>query len=577
MLATINTSGQMSGSSPVLFAATASFVANAQTASFVALAQSASNAVSAQTASFANAFTVASTLTAQTLVVQTITSSVVYSSGSNIFGNNIANTQTFTGSMNLTGSLTVITTGTELQVTSTGVNLGNALTDTHNITGSLRVTGSITSQGGFILGNSATIAPTGSIGYNNAIGVFIYGKSGSEADFRLYNRDGLTAMSVIAGTQNISFNGSVAIGTSNTPTNKLTISNDGNSVVAFRINDTNANASFLSLNASNTDSAIIAGGTSAIPFDIYTGGAARMRITSGGLVLIGTSTLGSGTGVSDLLTIGKSNSSSTGINFTDGTSNRWGFIYINNAKTVYGSFSDTTFETGGSATERMRITSGGNVGIGVTPSSWATITPIQIKNASFAGYSTGTTHILYAGSNFYYDGSGDKYISNGHASLFSQALGEHNWSSSPNNSSGAGASLTLTANMKLSQPGDLYLYNGAFQQQGVWTVLNTGYTSGASSFSFDVGVGDEGGGGNIFKVEAGFAHYYGMAYNCLAEFYVTTRGVDWETTDVIRRDTSLAGSFTASKPNSTTLRVTKNAGNYGGGGRYWIKITKVNY
>jgi hypothetical protein len=69
------------------------------------------------------------------------------------------------------------------------------------------VTGSITSQGGFILGNSATISSTGSIGYNNAVGVFIYGKSGSEADFRLYNKDGLTAMSVAAGTQNVSFNG----------------------------------------------------------------------------------------------------------------------------------------------------------------------------------------------------------------------------------------------------------------------------------------------------------------------------------------------------------------------------------
>ena len=40
-----------------------------------------------------------STITAQTLVVQTITSSVVYSSGSNIFGNSLANTQVFSGSI----------------------------------------------------------------------------------------------------------------------------------------------------------------------------------------------------------------------------------------------------------------------------------------------------------------------------------------------------------------------------------------------------------------------------------------------------------------------------------------------
>jgi hypothetical protein len=66
------------------------------------------NAISASyasTSSFADDFTVAGTLTAQKIVVQTVTSSVVYSSGSNVFGNNISNTQTFTGSVNITGSL----------------------------------------------------------------------------------------------------------------------------------------------------------------------------------------------------------------------------------------------------------------------------------------------------------------------------------------------------------------------------------------------------------------------------------------------------------------------------------------
>jgi hypothetical protein len=48
--------------------------------------------------------TVAGTITAQKLNVQQITSSVVYSSGSNIFGNSLANTQTFTGSIQATGS-----------------------------------------------------------------------------------------------------------------------------------------------------------------------------------------------------------------------------------------------------------------------------------------------------------------------------------------------------------------------------------------------------------------------------------------------------------------------------------------
>jgi len=85
-----------------------------------------------------------STITAQTLVVQTITSSVSVMTGSTNFGSLLANTHTFTGSLNVTGSLSVVTTGTELQVTNTGVRIGNVSTDVHPITGSVNVSGSAT-------------------------------------------------------------------------------------------------------------------------------------------------------------------------------------------------------------------------------------------------------------------------------------------------------------------------------------------------------------------------------------------------------------------------------------------------
>jgi hypothetical protein len=62
---------------------------------------------SAVTASYATNLTVSGTITAQTLVVQTVTSSVIYSSGSNVFGNDITNTQVMTGSLLMTGSLNI--------------------------------------------------------------------------------------------------------------------------------------------------------------------------------------------------------------------------------------------------------------------------------------------------------------------------------------------------------------------------------------------------------------------------------------------------------------------------------------
>jgi len=54
--------------------------------------------------SITGSLVVSSTITAQTLVVQTVTSSIVYSSGSNLFGSALGDIQTFTGSLNVTGS-----------------------------------------------------------------------------------------------------------------------------------------------------------------------------------------------------------------------------------------------------------------------------------------------------------------------------------------------------------------------------------------------------------------------------------------------------------------------------------------
>ena len=84
---------------------------------------SGSNALSASyatSASYANAFTVAGTLTAQTLVVQTITASVEYSSGSNVFGNSVSNTHQFTGSVSVSGSMTIAARSQALNFFSVG-------------------------------------------------------------------------------------------------------------------------------------------------------------------------------------------------------------------------------------------------------------------------------------------------------------------------------------------------------------------------------------------------------------------------------------------------------------------------
>ena len=61
--------------------------------------------------------TVTGQIIAQTINVQQVTSSIVFSSGSNVFGNQLANRQTFTGSVNITGSLALA--GNDMTITST--------------------------------------------------------------------------------------------------------------------------------------------------------------------------------------------------------------------------------------------------------------------------------------------------------------------------------------------------------------------------------------------------------------------------------------------------------------------------
>jgi len=106
--------------------------------------------------------TTTGTITSQTLVVQTITSSIEFVTGSTRNGSLAANTHEFTGSVLMTGSLSVVTTGTELQVNASGVNIGNALTDNHIISGSVRINPNglfVSSSGNVGIGTSTPNAP----------------------------------------------------------------------------------------------------------------------------------------------------------------------------------------------------------------------------------------------------------------------------------------------------------------------------------------------------------------------------------------------------------------------------------
>jgi hypothetical protein len=85
-----------------------------------------------------------------------------------------------------------------------------------------------------------------------------------------------------------------------------------------------------------------------------------------------------------------------------------GFVSTNQGSFGFGDlvFGTRSVNTDTQATERMRITSGGNVGIGVAPNSWgSSFRPLQM--GSYGSFITGRTddNSMFIGKNVYFDGS----------------------------------------------------------------------------------------------------------------------------------------------------------------------------
>jgi hypothetical protein len=116
-----------------------------------------------------------------------------------------------------------------------------------------------------------------------------------------------------------------------------------------------------------------------------------------------------------------------------------------------------TFYTSNS--EKMHLDSSGNLGLGVTPSAWgAGSQALQNGGGSFFQYNNDR---IFIGQNSYIDSSfNDKFIGNGYATRYRQYAGTHAfYVSTVSNSSGAGASQSLTQAMTLDASGNLIVGN----------------------------------------------------------------------------------------------------------------------
>ena len=199
--------------------------------------------------------TATGTITAQTLVVQTVTSSIVYSSGSNQFGQNTGNTQSMTGSLQVTGSthyllgnvgIGTTSPGTKLQVNSTAGNYG--ITNTN---GTVTIGTYIEASNTYASFGTSTNHPIGFFTNNNAPQMYI-------------NTSGNVGIGTTSPTDLIHAAAGTAAG--------LSLQATGTGGSTWRI-------------LSTDNAASIGGGNLG-----FNNGSYRMVITSGGEVLIGTTT-----------------------------------------------------------------------------------------------------------------------------------------------------------------------------------------------------------------------------------------------------------------------------------------------
>ena len=655
MLATINTTGQMSGSSPVLFASTASFVANAQTASFVqnaqsasyiltaqtasfvanaqtasfvanaqtasfvALAQSASNAVSAQTASFANTFTVNSTLTAQTLVVQTITSSVDFVTGSTRFGSLLANTHQFTGSVNMTGSLALTGAATfSSTVTTTQLLLNESspkITFTPlSYSGAYRtVLGTRSGAEGVLqLGNNN---PNYIVGGNTGVGGSLHFYVNAISDF-ITSTNGTLAL-VLGSSGAAKFSSSVTAANLVLNTDGVYLKNRASNVNATQFqtwhNSVDTRRGYFGYGEGGANNLFLVNEQNANIY-IGTNSTYNLTITSTGAATFSSSVTAAS------LTVGSLGSGSDAvISLATNASGSPRTIYYK-ASTAAINFTSTA------GADLMSLTNGGSLGIGTTsPSSKLQIygtdaeLGIQIaKNGSdtvgggpyiaLQNLANSRQYLMQLGASNdlllnYWGGAGytermritssgpinfgsiTNYVSVGNdgGGVYMETVGSENArrairiqvgnSNASQYSSVSVDGANQLVRLSTSNTERMRIFsNGIINTGGVTHQYFAGSVAGNQSLTFTINCETM----SSFRITCVMNHYgYISDYGC-ANMSLLANGPVLTVITVSNTSSGNGGSWSFTQVSHTQFTITKNAGSYGGGGNYFVEVVGNN-